>query len=295
MAYQTPRAVEMAVKEAAKASDQDTNRAIASFYYRRFLCRVFSEPDSRFVLKGGRGILARTTRARYSRDADVAADFQSVDEALGALKKLAMLDLGDFVVFEFARAEPIKVEDDYREGLRVSFDVIMGAKRLQPLLVDLVVDKIPYGETDLIAPVDRLAVGDLPVFDYRVVPAAYAVADKVCGIVEQHGDLPSSRVKDLVDVLVYASIECFDGTDLERRLKNEMRFRSLAVPGVFHVPGGWHRNYGGVYGKLAREAGLADSCATLDDAERKAAQFLDPVLAGAVRGKRWNCGASAWA
>ena len=76
-----------------------TTRAIASFYYRRFLCRVFSEPDSRFVLKGGRGILARTTRARYSRDADVAADFQSVDEALGALKKLAMLDLGDFVVF----------------------------------------------------------------------------------------------------------------------------------------------------------------------------------------------------
>ena len=33
----------MAVKEAAKASSQDTNRAISGFYFHRLLCRVFTD------------------------------------------------------------------------------------------------------------------------------------------------------------------------------------------------------------------------------------------------------------
>ena len=47
----------MAVKEAAKKSPLDTNRAIAGFYFHRLLCRVFSDPDSPFVLKGGQACL----------------------------------------------------------------------------------------------------------------------------------------------------------------------------------------------------------------------------------------------
>ena len=60
MRYKTPAALEMAVKEAAKKSPLDTNRAIAGFYFHRLLCRVFSDPDSPFVLKGGQSVLART-------------------------------------------------------------------------------------------------------------------------------------------------------------------------------------------------------------------------------------------
>lgn len=60
MRYKTPAALEMAVKEAAKNSPLDTNRAIAGFYFHRLLCRVFSDPDSPFVLKGGQSVLART-------------------------------------------------------------------------------------------------------------------------------------------------------------------------------------------------------------------------------------------
>jgi hypothetical protein len=33
MRYRTPEALEMAVRDAAKASPQDTNRAIAGFYF----------------------------------------------------------------------------------------------------------------------------------------------------------------------------------------------------------------------------------------------------------------------
>lgn len=63
MRYKTAAALEMAVRNAAKASPQDTNRAIAGFYFHRLLCRVFSGPEPRFVLKGGLGMLARVPDA----------------------------------------------------------------------------------------------------------------------------------------------------------------------------------------------------------------------------------------
>ena len=62
--YRTPAALEMAVKEAAKKSPLDTNRAIAGFYFHRLLCRVFSDPDSPFVLKGSQSVLAQTVGTR---------------------------------------------------------------------------------------------------------------------------------------------------------------------------------------------------------------------------------------
>lgn len=42
MTYDTPAALEMAVKQAAKDLPRDTNRAIAGFWRHRLLCRVFT-------------------------------------------------------------------------------------------------------------------------------------------------------------------------------------------------------------------------------------------------------------
>lgn len=73
MRYRTPAALEMAVKAAAKASPLDTNFAISGFYFHRLLCRVSSEKDRKFVLKGGLSVLARTVDARATRDIDLLA------------------------------------------------------------------------------------------------------------------------------------------------------------------------------------------------------------------------------
>ena len=82
MRYKTPAALETAVKEAAKKSPLDTNRAIAGFYFHRLLCRVFSDPDSPFVPKGGQSVLARTVDARATRDIDLLAREASAEAAV---------------------------------------------------------------------------------------------------------------------------------------------------------------------------------------------------------------------
>lgn len=158
MKYKTPAALEMAVRDAARESPMDTNRAIVGFYFHRFLCRVFSEDDGRFVLKGGQSVLARTLDARVTRDIDLVAQEESLEEAVADLARAASIDLEDFVSFVFDRAEQIKKEDEYRCGAKVWFTPFMGTKKLQPISIDLVIDEVRGLEPEVLAPIDRLNI-----------------------------------------------------------------------------------------------------------------------------------------
>ena len=117
MRYRTPAALEMAVKAAAKASPLDTNLAISGFYFHRLLCRVFSEKDRKFALKGGLSVLARTVDARATRDIDLLAQETELGAAFEELRRLASVDLGDFMAFRFDKTEPIKSNDEHRSRL----------------------------------------------------------------------------------------------------------------------------------------------------------------------------------
>lgn len=186
MRYKSAAALEMAVKSAASASPMDTGRAVSAFYFHRLLCRVFAGGNGSFVLKGGRAMLARTVDAHATRDIDLLSTEGSLEDAPEELVRLAGTDLGDFVTFEFTGSRPIKAEDEYRSGLSVGFVPMLGAKRMQPVSVDLVVDEVPLEGAERISPADRIEVDGLETCDYLVYPVEAALADKLCGIVEVH-------------------------------------------------------------------------------------------------------------
>ena len=258
----------MAVKEAAKTSPLDTNLAIRGFYYHRLLCRVFSEDKSSFVLKGGLGMLARTIDARATRDADLATYTLDIDEALDELRRLASKDLGDFVSFQYEGVVPIRAEDEYREGYKVSFTAYLGMRAIQKISVDLVADSIPCDNPDLVHPADRIEIEGLSSCDYPIYPVARAIADKVSGILETHDGRASSRVKDLVDLVIYLRNDSFGKAELRDALKREMAMRHLNLGGVFKVPEQWRHDYSPVYASLARKARLPKGLCNLAGAEQ---------------------------
>lgn len=291
--YRTPMALKMAVSSAARNSPLDTGRAVQSFYYHRFLCRVFSE-ESGFVLKGGHGMLARTTNARATRDLDLLADKHDLDEALGELVRLASKDLSDFIIFELIGVEQIKTQDDYRGGLNVRFSCRLGAANLPPISIDLVVDTVDPSPPETLRPADRLDLPGLPAYDYKVYATVDAVADKVCAMYETHGGLPSSRVKDLVDIVVYLSTTDISGSDLRKRLLLEARLRHIELPGTFILPAGWDPLHRPTFSKLAKTTGLDPSLRSLDGTSHVAAEFLNPVLDGSANGGLWDHELLSW-
>ena len=273
----------------------DTGRAISGFYFHRLLCRVFSRPDSPFLLKGGQSMLARTPDARATRDLDLLAESGDLEGALAELRELASIDLNDFVTFEFVEAQPIKAEDEYRSGFKVSFVPMLGPKRMQRISVDLVADQIPCGEPEVLAPADRIDLDGVPVFDYRIYPLANSISDKLCAILETHDGRPSSRVKDLVDVLIYIRSEDFDGSELCGWVELEARARGICLPSRFSVPEAWRIDYATSYRKMVGQTGLPSTLADLAEGERLAAAFFDLVLSGAAMGLHWSCDVLAWA
>ncbi|WP_263477695.1 nucleotidyl transferase AbiEii/AbiGii toxin family protein, partial [Mobiluncus curtisii] len=119
-------------------------------------------------------MLARTVDARATKDIDLLCNERSLERALEDLKRLAFVDLGDYMRFTLVSADPIKAEDEYRSGLRVVFQPTLGSKSLQPIAIDLVVDEVPLESAELITPADRIEVEGLPVCDYLVYPVESA-------------------------------------------------------------------------------------------------------------------------
>ena len=288
MKYKTPSALEMAVKEEARKSPVDTGRAISGFFFHRFLCRVFSSSEYGFVLKGGQSMLARTIDARATRDIDLLSRESTIDNALEALRRAASTDLDDFMRFEFSGTAPIKADDEYRSGLNVVFIPWLGSKQLQPISIDLVVDEIPIEDAEVVTPADRLTIEGVESFDYLLYPIENALADKFCAIVERHGDRPSSRVKDLVDIAVYATTCSIDGNKLATRLQKEAGARRMSLPERFAVPEEWTGLYKKQFFKLHAQTGLPAEYRSIAESTKLADRLFDPVLAGKIEGCKWH-------
>ena len=109
MRYKTPKALEQAVKAAAKKSGRDTNKAIAGFYHDRFLCRVFAADEHAFVLKGGQSMLAKIPDVRETRDIDLLGRTANLDEALEGLKKVPITFFSVWCSADYRSAVPRRV------------------------------------------------------------------------------------------------------------------------------------------------------------------------------------------
>ena len=259
------------------------------FAYQRLLARVFADPASLWVLKGGTGLLVRFPDARHSIDIDLFRAGDSLESAVAELRTLSGRDLGDFFRFEVgAWSRPVLAV----EGARVSVAAYVGARRFADFKVDIVSGLHVTGEPELVRPVPLVDLPGLTPPLCRVYPLADHIADKVCGIVERHGpeQRPSTRYRDLVDLVLIAQRAEPQADAVTAALRNEFARRGLRSPGTMDVP---DRSWAGGYAGEARRAGLAGELARLDGALRLVRALVDPVLTGTARGV-WSPASDSW-
>ena len=296
--YQTPAAVESAIRSAAqKAAQNDkslsTQERIRLEYFHRFLCRIFSEtPTDAWLLKGGTALLARVPSARATSDVDLFNQRHSLAAALTELRRLAALDLGDFFRFEdVSHTDSLGGKQQaYTEGIRVSFDVYLGVNKKDRLNVDLVVKAVTTETPETIIPSNVLTLPKLPQCEYRLYPLVDQMADKVCATLSVYNGYPSTRVKDLVDLVVLTLTQTIDGGSLEVAITREAASRGLPLPETFTVPPDWDASYR----KLASPIPDCKDYLTVALATSLVNALLEPVLAGKAKGLRWDPKIRAW-
>jgi len=107
---------------------------------------------------------------------------------------------------------------------------------------------------------------------------------------ERHGQRPSTRFRDLVDIVLIARSQLVDASALSVALASECCRRELALPDRFDVPDRPLWEVG--YLTAARDVpGVAER--TLAAAVATAQRLFDPVLDGSARG-RWDPHSLRW-
>lgn len=199
------------------------------------------------------------------------------------------LDLGDHFRFIYREHRAILADDSqpYTDGYRVAFDAYLGANLVNTIKIDLSAGALPTDSLQVEEPANRLTLPRLVTYPYRLYPVANQVADKMCATVADYNGRPSSREKDLVDLVVIAATQSIDFAALREAITTECAKRRLLVPEQFTIPSHW----GPTYAKLVK--GTPAEPFTITAARALLEESIDPVLA-CTAADAWHPNTREW-
>ncbi len=248
----------------------------------RLLARfVLSEPNG-WVLKGGLALQLRLEdRARTTKDMDVMWR-QSDADLHQLLVSAAALDTGDWFRFIVEQREA-EQEVLPGGGRRFYVQALLDSRPFELFHVDV-------GMNDpMIEPVQMLTMPAL--LDFAEIsptmvpcfPISQQLAEKIHAYTRPHVSGTSSRVKDLVDILLLAGLQPLQGPLQRQALLATFAARAThpLPPTLPNPPANWAQPLR----RMADETGLP--WRDLDDAALAAQQFVDPVLQAQIPGM-WN-------
>jgi len=291
--YASPQAFKQALEQrlkTASSSGADFARRRQLLVFDRFLARVAATLGDTALLKGGLVLELRLERARTTKDVDLRVG-GSPDLVLGRLQEAGRRDLGDFMAFEVTRdTEQPKIKNDgmQYEGLRFRAECRLAGKLYgQPFGVDVAFGDPILGEPETVTAADVLAFAGISPPTLRLYPIETHVAEKLHAYTMPRAR-PNTRVKDLPDIALLATIRPLEGERLRAALRRTFEFRAThPLPtSLPDPPAAW----AAPYAEMARANDLVWT--TLEQLTIAARAFLNPVLAG--RDSLWRPAAWTW-
>ena len=288
--YATPAAFRRALTDRLQAAAKDRPWSLQQLQrqvaYDRLIERLYLIDDG-WIVKGATALLAREIGVRGSLDVDLYRD-TAREIAEDELRRAATSDIGDWFRFEIGGGTPIA-----HRAVRLPVNAAIGATTWVDFNVDLVgADLRMTGQPDDVPPLARGVIPDVVQRGYRVYPLGDHVADKVAATYERHGEggRPSTRYRDLVDLVAIVTAASVPADNQLKALRSEFERRGLAMPTHFDVPDRilWQPGYAAE----ARRSFL-DTARSLDEALAAVRRFIDPLLNGTATGA-WNPRSATW-
>lgn len=282
------RALTDKLKEKAETSRWTPQQLQRQIAYDRLLERLYLV-DEGWVVKGATALLARDIGVRATIDIDVYRE-KARELAEADLREAVARDIGDWFRFEIGAAHAVS---DAAGGVRLPVSAYIGTTVWVAFHVDLVgTDLRMTGEPEDVPPLARVVMPDVEQHGYRAYPLVDHIADKVAAMFELHGEqsTPSTRYKDLVDLVAIVVASRVNAGPQMTALRSESQRRGIRLPTRFTVPDRelWQRGYAS-----EAERSLLPIAHTLDEALSVIAPFLDPLLEGNAAGT-WDPREGRW-
>lgn len=284
------QALEQRLREATNTGPQ-LARQRQLLVFHRFLARVVQTVGDAATLKGGLVLERRLARARTTKDVDLRF-VGSPPRVLERLQEAARLDLSDFLMFELTpdQDHPEIQNDGMRyDGMRFMAECKLAGKVYAARFrVDVAFGDPMLGEPDIVVGDDTLDFVGIAPPNLRLYPIETHIAEKLHAYTMPRAR-PNSRVKDLPDLALLASVGTLDATRLADAIQQTFPFRKThAIPTSLPEPNAaWERPY------AVMAAADQLEWPSLTSVTTAAKAFLDPVLDG-TRGVKWDPKTWSW-
>ncbi len=277
------QALEQRLKNEAAATGLGLARLRKRTAFELFLRRLLVVAPDRWVLKGALALdfrLGAGTRA--TKDIDLGRD----DDEAAATRDITaaqQLALDDFFTFAAVRTDELDAADEF-SAVRFHITAQLAGRTFEQFLVDIGFSGTPTWTPDTIHTSDLLSFAGIGPLALPAIPLPQHLAEKIHAYTRTYGSYgrPSTRPKDLVDILLIESSTAIDAGALRHALESTFaeRARQPLPAGLPPPPVVWAEPY-------KRLAGTVDVEGDLSTAFARAVAFLDPVLAGSSGGQ-WD-------
>ena len=292
MTYSTGASFRRALEDRLRVQSLQTGASLVRLrklvVFDRFLVRLTHDQPDAWVVKGGFALQLRLgNRARTTKDIDVLLTRPSAD-IHQVIVRAALLDVGDWFQFEVERPwDDLPVDE--AGGARFQVRGLLDGRRFETFHIDVGRGDALLEPVEILTTPALLAFAGIPPTEIPCYPLSQQVAEKAHAYTRPHPTGQSSRVKDLVDILLIAGLGPMDARTLRQALvatfsgrrTHALPLRLPDPPSTWSAP--FHR--------LAGDVGL--DYATVSDASEAARRFLDPVLRGETAGT-WDPVAWSW-
>lgn len=256
----------------------------------RLMARLIVVAPDRWILKGAVAMHFRVgPHFRTTRDLDLGRH-DDEQAATADFRLVQSVELGDYFSFALQRTSKL---DLLLEGSAVRYHITadVDGRPFEQVTVDVAFADPAVFEPEVLRGPDLLSFADIPPVEVPTLPLEQHVAEKVHAYTRTYADgRPSSRIKDLVDLVVMSYLFGFQARELRRALETTFAARGThALPTALPLP---LPQWAIAYRRMAAAAGLEPG--ELVGHERAGA-FLNPVLAAALASDaHWSPSQNAW-
>jgi hypothetical protein len=203
-------ALESRLKKLANEEDLDLQRLRRQAAFDRLLCRVFTIPDTPWLLKGGYAMELRLKTARTTRDIDLAMrrlPLASVDwdanvpDVLESLREAGNLDLSDFFTFVVGNVSQDLDAAPYG-GARFPVDARLAGRTFSKFHLDVSAGDVLREPYETLSGRDWLGFAGIASTTFPAVSTEEQFAEKLHAYTLPRESRENTRVKDLVDLIL---------------------------------------------------------------------------------------------
>lgn len=269
------------------------------FAFERLLCRVFADISGTWMLKGGTALLIRTGGGRHTKDIDLsrAPSWQDDADLTAELTKITNRDVSDPFYFKNVRVTDSREDPNSNYGHRtaqVKMELWLHATKFESLSLDISERRHTQepGQIVQVIPDINIPILHTPAFTVLVNSIESHLADKICAMYESHNGSPSTRFRDLPDIIRITETCRFSAAQLSENLSHEQKRRKMRLPSRIESPG---ENWDTQYQKTIQTySGISQNAVVLKDALELADHCFHEILAGTRNHGSWNPQISAW-